>query len=46
MVVRQDLTALNDQVEQLFIVTVGIIYLPPDQDPVAFIEIVRKIFEK
>ena len=49
-IVRQDLTVLTDQVEQLFIeidksalhvrknVIVGIIYRPPDKDPVSFID--------
>ena len=57
-IVRQDLTALTDQVEQLFIeidktvlhlnknVIVGIIYRPPDKDPVAFIETVQKVMGK
>ena len=57
-IVRQDLTSLTDQVEQWFIeidktvlhvnknVTVGIIYRPPDKDPVTFIEMVQKVMEK
>ena len=55
---RQDFTVLADQVEQLFIemaksvlhvnknVIVGIIYRPPDEDPVTFIEMVQKLMEK
>ena len=54
LIVRQDFTALTDQVEQLFIeidksvlhvnknVIVGIIYRPPDKDPVTFIEMVQR----
>ena len=57
-IVRLDVTALTDQVEQLFIeidksvirvnknVIVGIIYRPPDKDPVTFIEMVQMVMEK
>ena len=57
-IVQQDFTVLTDQVEQLFIeidksvlhvnknVIVGIMYRPPDKDPVTLIEMVQKVMEK
>ena len=57
-IVRQDLTVLTDQVEQLFIeidksalhvkknVIVGIIYRPPDKDPLLFNDIVKTALAK
>ena len=57
-IVRQDLTVLTDQVEQLFIeidksalrvkknVIVGIIYRPPAKDPLLFNDIVQTALEK
>ena len=55
---RQDFAVLTDQLEQLFIeidksvlhvnknVIVGIIYRPPDKDPVTFIGMVQTVMEK
>ena len=57
-IVRQDLTVLTDQLEQLFIeidksalrvkinVIVGIVYRPPDQDPLLFNDTVQTALEK
>ena len=57
-IVRQDLTALTDQVEQLFNeihksvlhvnknAIIGINYRPFDKDPVTFIEMVQKVMDK
>ena len=56
-IVRQDLTFLTDQVEQLFIkidksalhvknVIVGIIYRPPDKDPLLINDTVQRALAK
>ena len=57
-IIRQDLTVLTDQVEQLFIeidksalhvkknVIVGIIYRPPDKDPLLFNDTVQTALAK